>query len=104
MSYRIKKDDLVKVLSGKDKGATDKVLRVVPSSGKAIVENINFVIQHKRSGDPKKPGGRIKRESPIQLSKLMLICEKCKFPTRVGAKIKDDGTKFRVCKKCNAEI
>ena len=104
MSFRIKRDDQVLVLSGKYKGVTGKVLHVVPSSGKAIVENVQFVTQHKPSRDPQKPGGRLTREAPISLSKLMLICEKCNRPTRVGAKITPDGTKVRVCKKCNAEI
>jgi len=103
MSLRIKKDDRVLVLSGKDKGATGRVLYVIPSKGKAIVENVNFVIQHKPSKNPQKPGGRMQREAPIHLSKLMLICSKCNRPTRVGTKILPDGTKVRICKRCNAE-
>jgi len=104
MSFRIKKDDSVLVLSGKYKGATGKVLHVIPSTGKAIVENVMFVTEHKRTRDPQKPGGRMTREAPIALSKLMLICEKCNTPTRVAAKIQPDGSKVRICKKCNAEI
>ena len=104
MSLRIKREDRVLVLSGKYKGATGKVLHVIPSTRKAIVENVQFITQHKRSRDPQKPGGRMTREAPISLSKLMLICGKCNRPTRVGAKILDDGSKIRICKKCDAEI
>jgi len=104
MSFRIKRDDRVLVLSGKDKGKIGKVLHVIPSTHKAIVENIQFIYEHKRSRDPRKPGGRIHRESSIAMCKLMLICEKCKSATRVGAKILEDRTKVRICKKCNAEI
>lgn len=104
MSFRIKKEDQVLVLSGKYKGATGKVLHVIPSSGKAIVENVQFVTQHKPSRNPQKPGGRLTREAPVPLSKLMLICEKCHRHTRVGAKITPEGSKVRVCKKCKAEI
>jgi large subunit ribosomal protein L24 len=104
MSLRIRREDRVLVLSGKYKGATGRVLHVVPSSGKAIVENVMFITQHKRSRDPRKPGGRITREAPIPISKLMLICAKCNHPTRVGTRIVPDGSKIRICKKCNAEI
>lgn len=104
MSYRIRKDDRVLVLSGKYKGVDGRVLRVYPKDDKAIVENVNFVIQHKKSRDPQKPGGRMEREAPLHLSKLMLICDKCNQPTRVGTKVLEDGSRVRVCKKCNAEL
>jgi large subunit ribosomal protein L24 len=106
MSFRIRKEDRVLILTGnaKDKGKTGKVLRVSPSQEKAIVENVNFITQHKRTRDPSKPGGRVTREAPVPLSKLMLICPKCNRPTRVGAKVFEDGSKVRICKKCNAEI
>jgi len=104
MSLRIKRDDEVLVLSGKYKGVRGRVLHVVPSQMKAIVENVMFVTQHKRSKDPQKPGGRMRREAPIPLCKLMLICKKCNTPTRVGTKLMPDGSKIRICKKCNAEI
>jgi large subunit ribosomal protein L24 len=104
MSLRIKKEDQVLVLSGKNRGVKGRVLHVIPSTKKAIVENVNFVIQHKKSRDPRTPGGRLEREAPISLCKLMLICGKCGNPTRVGVKILPDGTKVRTCKKCNAEI
>ncbi|MBN1903435.1 50S ribosomal protein L24 [Candidatus Sumerlaeota bacterium] len=104
MSLGIKKDDQVLVLSGKNKGDRRRVLHVIPSTKKAIVENVNFVVQHKKSRDPRNPGGRMERESPISLCKLMLICGKCGSPTRVGTKKLPDGAKVRICKKCKAEI
>jgi len=104
MSYRIKKDDRVVVLSGKDKGQVGKVLKVLPATGMAIVQNVKFITEHKKTRDPKKPGGRLTREAPVHLCKLMLICEKCNQRTRVGVKVLPEGGKIRVCRKCNAEI
>mgnify|MGYP006277910305 CR=1 FL=1 len=104
MSYRIKKGDRVLILSGKDRGETGKVLRVFPSSDKAIVENVNFVTQHTRTRDPQKPGGRMTREAPLHISKIMLICDKCNQPTRVGVNVQPDGSRVRICKKCGADL
>jgi large subunit ribosomal protein L24 len=96
----IKKNDRVTVLGGKEKGKIGAVLKVDQKKGRAIVEKINMVKRHSRPGGKTAKGGIIEKESPIHLSNLMLVCNKCAEPTRIGKRILEDGTKVRVCKKC----
>ena len=99
----IKKNDLVVVLSGKDKGKQGKVLEVMPKEGKVIVEKVNMVSRHtkpRRQGDQ---GGIIQKEAPMYASKVQRVCPKCDKATRAASKVVD-GKKVRVCKKCGAEI
>ena len=99
----IKKDDKVIVLSGKDKGKQGKVLIADPKAGKVIVEGVNVATKHQKPQKQGQEGGIIKVETPIYVSKVMLVCPKCGKATRVAHKI-TDGKKARVCKKCGAEI
>ena len=99
----IKKDDLVIVLSGKDKGKQGKILEVMPKSGKVIVEKVNVVSRHTKPRKQGEEGGIIKKETPIYACKVMTVCPKCDKATRVAHKIVD-GKKVRVCKHCGAEI
>ena len=101
---KIKKNDQVQVIAGKDRGAQAKVLRVMPRQGKAIVERVNIIKKHTRANPQQQvQGGILEREAPIHLSKLMVICPACGSPTRVGRNRQPDGTVVRVCKKCGAE-
>ena len=100
----IKKDDLVVVLSGKDKGKQGKVLGTVPKSTKIVAEGINMVTCHVKPRKQGEEGGIIKREAPIYACKVMRVCPKCDKPTRPAHKTLADGKKVRVCKKCGAEI
>lgn len=100
----VKKGDTVLVLSGEDKGKKGKVLRVLPSSGRVIVEGVNMVKKHVKPRSVNQQGGIINQEAPISSSKVMLICSKCKQPTKVGKLILEDGQKARVCKKCKEII
>lgn len=98
----VKVGDTVVLLTGdkKDRGKTGKVLEVSPKEGKVIVEGLNLVSKHvkpRRAGDP---SGIIKAESAIYASKVMLVCPKCKKPTRIAHKVYADGKKDRMCKKC----
>ncbi|GLI36071.1 50S ribosomal protein L24 [Desulforhabdus amnigena] len=102
--FRIKKNDTVMVIAGKDKGKSGKVLRLIPKKNRAIVEKLNMVKRHMRPGAHSRQGGILEREAPIEISNLMLICSKCTDPTRVGYKILDDNRKVRYCKKCNEVI
>ena len=102
MAAKIRRDDEVIVLTGKDKGKRGKVKNVL-SSGKVIVEGINIATCHvkpKKQGDQ---GGIINREIPMYASKVMLVCPKCGKATRHAVKLAD-GKKVRVCKKCGQEI
>ena len=100
----IKKDDLVVVLSGKDKGKQGKVLEVMPKSGKVVVENINVASRHTKPRKMGDEGGIIQKEGAIYACKVMRVCPKCEKPTRPAHKLLADGKKVRVCKKCGAEI
>ena len=100
-NLKIKKNDKVVVLSGKDKGKSGKVLGTVPSERKVVVEGINVVTCHVKPRKQGEEGGIIQRETPIYASKVMLVCPKCGKPTRVGHAMVD-GKKMRACKKCGA--
>ncbi|MDP2938816.1 MAG: 50S ribosomal protein L24 [Candidatus Omnitrophota bacterium] len=99
----IRKDDIVFVTTGKDKGKKGKVLRVLPSLNKAIVENINLVKKNRRKTQQDQQAGIIDIECPISLSNIMLLCKSCNRPTRIGVKINPDA-KDRYCKRCKTII
>ena len=100
---KIKKDDKVVVLAGKDKGKQGKVMVADPKGGKVVVEGVNVATKHQKPQGQGKEGGIIKIETPLYVSKVQLVCPKCGKGTRVGYKLAD-GKKVRVCKKCGAEI
>lgn len=101
----LKKKDKVVVLSGKDKGKKGEILRVIRENGKPVkvlVSGVNIVTKHKKP-TRNDPGGIIKKEAPIHISKVMLICPSCDKPTRIKISITESG-KFRVCRKCGQTI
>lgn len=100
---KIRKSDNVKILSGKDREKTGKVLRVFSKDKKAIVEGMNLVKKHSRPRKQGEKGQRISVPAAIDLSNLMLVCPKCSKSSRVGYKVSGKN-KFRVCKKCKSEI
>lgn len=100
----IRKNDLVTVTAGKDKGKRAKVLVVFPQISRALVEGVNYVKKHARRTKEDQQGGVIQRENPIHASNLSLICPKCNRGTRSGVKTLADGSKARVCKKCGEAI
>ena len=100
----IRRDDTVVVITGKDKGKKGKVLVVVPSKNRVIVEGVDIVSRHTRPTSQTNQGGIIKKEAPIDASNVMLYCSKCDKGVRVGIKLLENGEKARVCKKCGAVI
>ena len=100
----IKKGDTVVVLSGRDKGKQGKVLSADPKGGKVVVEGVSVAMKHRKPRKQNEEGGIIKMETPIYVSKVMRVCPKCSKPTRAAYRFLDDGTKVRVCKKCNEII
>jgi large subunit ribosomal protein L24 len=101
----VRKNDQVKVLAGKDKGKTGRVLRVFPQRNRAVVENVNSVKRHTRPNPQKNiQGGVVEREGPVNLSNLKVICPECNEPVRVGFQYLSDGKKIRVCKSCSGTI
>ncbi|PIE62768.1 MAG: 50S ribosomal protein L24 [Desulfobacter postgatei] len=104
MKIRIKKDDKVKVLTGKDKGKIGKVLKVVKKTNRIVVENINMVKVHQRPSQKNPQGGIVEKPMPMDISNLMLMCNACVKPTRIAIKHLEDGKRVRVCKKCSQQI
>ena len=101
---RLKKDDKVKVIAGKDKGKIGKVLRVNRDKGRVLVENINVLKHHVKPSAQTRQGGIIEKEAPIQWSNVMLMCNKCVKPSRIRMKTLEDGKKVRACGKCGEII
>jgi large subunit ribosomal protein L24 len=102
---QIKKNDRVKVMSGKEKGRQGKVLKVMRDKGAALVERLNMIKRHtKAGGRGGQQGGIVEKEAPIKLCKLMLVCPKCSKPTRTGTRVLDDGSRTRFCKKCAEQL
>ncbi|MDD5634604.1 MAG: 50S ribosomal protein L24 [Candidatus Omnitrophica bacterium] len=97
----LKKNDIVKVLAGKDKGKTGKVLKVNPTDKRVVVQGINFSKKHTKKTRQDGQGGIMQREAPMDISNLAVVCKGCNRPTRVGFDILKDGSKVRYCKKCN---
>ena len=97
----IKKDDKVKILTGKDKDKIGKVLSIKSKTGKIIVEGINVVKRHTKPNMKNAQGGIFTKEAPLDRSNVMLICPKCFKPTRIKMTTLEDNKKVRVCKKCN---
>jgi len=97
----VKKEDMVMVIAGKEKGKTGKLLNVFADKGRATVENLNVVKRHTRPTQANPEGGIVEKEAPIAISNLMIICAACGKPARTGVRMLDDGTKARFCKKCN---
>lgn len=96
----IKKNDSVKVLVGKDRGKTGKVLKIFPTKDTAVVQGVNFAKKHAKRTKQDDQGGIINREAAIDLSNLAVICKGCNQPSKVGVDILNDGSKVRYCKKC----
>ncbi len=104
MKIRIKKDDKVKVLTGKDKGKIGKVLKIVKKTNRVIIENINVVKVNQRPTQANPQGGIVEKNMPIHVSNLMIMCNSCVKPTRISMKLLEDGKRVRICKQCNQQI
>jgi large subunit ribosomal protein L24 len=101
----IKKNDNVVVIAGRDRGKRGRVLRVVPSKNRLIVEGVNFIKRHTRANPQRNiKGGIVEREATLALSNVQLVCPECGAPTRIGRKRLDDGRRVRVCVKCKGVV
>ena len=101
---RIRKDDQVIVMVGKDKGKTGKVVRVMPKVNKALIENINVVKKSVKKSDTYPQGGYVEMEKPVSLANLMLVDKKSNKPTRFKAQVLKDGGKVRIAKASGETI
>lgn len=100
--FKLRKEDLVQVIAGKDRGKQGKIVRIERDKGRAIVQGINMVKKAMRKKGQNDRGGIVELEAPLQLSNLMIICKKC-GPTRIGYKITGED-KARVCRKCGEAL
>ncbi len=101
---KIRKNDTVQVMAGKDRGKRGKVRFAYPKKNRLIVEGINFIKKHSRARGQVRQAGIIDLEAQIDASNAMLLCGKCNRPTRVGFTFLDDGRKVRICHKCKEVI
>ena len=97
---KIRKNDQVMIVKGKEQGKTGRVIRVIPDKGHVLIEKLNMVKRHTKPSAKYKQGGIIEKEAPLAISNVMLLCDKCKGPVRVGRKVLEDGKRVRLCKKC----
>ena len=104
MSMRVRKNDRVRVISGKDKGKEGKVLRHMPVRDMVVVEGVNMVSRHMKPSQKNPQAGIHKQEAPIYASKVMLVCPQCGAATRVGCSFLESGKKVRICRKCSEII
>ena len=104
MAAKIRRNDQVQVLTGKDRGRRGPVRSMVTDKNRAIVTGINMIKRHRRATGPQAPGGIIDLEAPIAISNLAVVCRSCDKAARVGFRLLDDGRKVRYCKRCNEAI
>ena len=100
---KIRKGDEVKIIRGKDKGKTGKVERIFPKTGKILVNGVNQYKRHLKARSQNQPSEIVTLTKPLPLVNVVVVCSKCKLPTRIGFKI-ENNDKIRICKKCKEEI
>jgi large subunit ribosomal protein L24 len=101
----VRKGDSVRVLTGKDRGKTGRVLRVIPDKKRAVVEGVAFIKRHTRPNPQKNvKGGVVEREASVHVSNLMVVCADCDKPVRAAHKVLEDGQRVRVCRKCGGTL
>ena len=101
---KIRKNDTVLVIAGKDKGKRGKVRFAHPKKEQLLVEGINFIKKHARARGQARQAGIIEAEAPIHVSNVMLLCNKCNRPTRIGFRFLEDSRKVRFCRSCDEVI
>ncbi|TRZ95249.1 MAG: 50S ribosomal protein L24 [Dehalococcoidia bacterium] len=101
---KIRKNDTVLVIAGKDRGKKGRVRQALPKNNVVIVDGINMIKRHSRARGAARQAGIIELEAPLRVSNVMLVCNKCNKPTRVGFRFLDDGRKTRICRSCHEVI
>ncbi|MFC1964568.1 50S ribosomal protein L24 [Chloroflexota bacterium] len=101
---KIRKNDNILVIAGKNKGQKGKVRFAYPKDKRILVEGINFIKRATKARGTVRQAGIIELEAPIHISKVMLICDKCNHPTHIGSRFLEDGRKVRICRSCHEVI
>jgi len=99
----IRKNDTVMVIAGRERGKTGKVLRVIGDEGRVVIERLNMVKRHRKQRG-QAPGGVVEKEASIHLSNVMIMCDRCNAPARIGARRLEDGSATRVCRRCGEAL
>lgn len=100
----VRRGDTVAVIGGRERGKRGKVLRVLPDTGRVVVEKVNMMKKHQKPTQKLRQGGIIEREAALALSNVLLVCGRCDRPSRAGIKVLGDGRKVRVCRRCGETI
>jgi len=102
---RLKKNDTVQVISGKDAGKQGRILKVIPEKNRVIVQGVGFTRKHTRPNPQRNiKGGIAEREAPIHASNVMIVCGECGKRTRIGSRTLPNGEKVRICRKCEGAL
>lgn len=106
---KIRRDDIVEVIAGKDRGKRGKVIHTFPRESRVLVDGVNLVTRHQRPrpvnrATPQTQTGRVVKPAPLHVSKVMLVCPRCNQRTRIGVSFTSDGKRVRTCKKCKEYI
>ena len=104
MRAQIRKNDTVMVIAGRERGKTGKVLRVIPDRERVLIERLNLVKRHTKARGPQSAQGIVEKEAPLHRSNVMIMCEKCNAPVRMGKKELQDGRSVRVCRRCGEQL
>jgi large subunit ribosomal protein L24 len=104
VTSRIRKNDTVMVIAGREKGKTGKVLRVLREKDRVVIERLNMVKRHQKPRGPQGQGGVVEKEASIHLSNVMVMCDRCNAPARIGARLLQDGSKVRLCRRCGEAL
>ena len=104
MAAKVRRNDTVQVMTGKDRGRRGQVRRVLPSANRVLVTGLNMVKKNRRARSQTEPAGIIDLEAPLHLSNVQIICPSCDAPVRVGFRFHEEGRKVRYCKKCDQAI
>ena len=100
---KVRKNDTVSVIAGKDKGKTGKVLRSIPDTNRVVVDGVNVQKKHRKARSAQESSGIVNQAGPIDASNVMVVCPSCEKPTRIKHATVD-GKKVRVCKKCGEQL
>jgi large subunit ribosomal protein L24 len=101
----VRKNDNVLVTTGKDRGKRGRVLKVLPTTNRVVVEGVNMIKRHTKPNPQRQiKGGLVEREAPLHASNVQVVCPECGKATRIGRKILGDGRKVRICRKCEGVV
>ncbi|MBI3972455.1 MAG: 50S ribosomal protein L24 [Chloroflexi bacterium] len=104
MAAKVRKNDTVQVLAGREKGKQGKVTRVLPKEERVVIDGVNIRKRHVKAKRPGEQAGIVEFPAPLHISNVALVCAKCGRPSRIGFRFLEDGSKVRYCKRCDEVI